>query len=95
MPKLASGVVLSSSAETLRIRLTSGTVVEAPPRPELNYMDLVHVAYDFTNHEVREVLLPNEVTTIDPLVEIREEPEEIGNEAEVQHLLDKSESLEF
>jgi hypothetical protein len=58
-------------------------------------MDFVWVAYDFTNHQVRQVLLPHEIDYNEPLIEMKEEIEEIGNEAEIQNFLDEAESLKI
>lgn len=89
MANYAKGVVVDSTPESLKIRLGNNVVVETKPRLDLEYMDPVLVAYDFSTNSVREVFRPDEVPTdINQRPEVLEEKgEPIGDEEYIANLL--------
>jgi hypothetical protein len=96
MPNYVKGLVEESSSEKLKIRLMNNTVVEAMPRPEIRYMNLVLVAFDFSTNSVKNVFLPSEVPLLDSIpVNAEEREEETGDEEEFGNLLASKRLDEF
>lgn len=88
MANYVRGLVEESSSEKLIIRLMNNSTVKAKPRPELKYMNLVLVAFDFSTNSVKNVFLPSEIPLMDNLPEGHQETEEeTGDEEQFGNFL--------